>query len=542
MTGTAGERASALRPLLIAFSVVALLTAWVCAGAWGRGWLLYRDFVAVPGPVLGPQSLGLSGSAPRAVPLDAVTALLDPAVPSGLQQRLMLAGSLLLAGCGVAVVLRRHGTSAMVVGGACAVWNPFVAERLLVGQPPTLLAYSMTPWIVAAVAAPVPARPRLLLVVAAALPAALTPWGGVTAAAVALGTSLWLPGRRSPRWLAAVAAASLAWCLPWVIPAVWGPGVVADPDGAAAFAVRADSAAGTVGSVLTLGGIWAQGAWPASRNGLLPLAASTLLVLAAATGLAAGARDGHRRAAVLLGAAYLVPVGLVLALATGPGLSVFAALQAVPGVALVRDTHRLLGFAALAVAVAAGLAAEHAGRWLRGLGRRHRAWSGRAPAIATSAVLASLVVLTVPDLPGSVRSAYRPVEYPQSWPEVVAAVDEAPGDGAVLLLPWQPFRAVSWAGDAPFLDPLPRALTRPALSSFDLLVHRDGADVMVSGGDPEAGREWAAGRLAPDTLRRAGVDVVVEWKGTPGVLPAQHPGLRRVLQSAEFDVWVAGSG
>ena len=150
------------------------------------------------------------------------------------------------------------------------------------------------------------------------------------------------------------------------------------------------------------------------------------------------------------------------------------------------------------------------------------------------------MVLTVPDLPGSVRSAYRPVEYPPSWPEVVAAVEEAPGEGAVLLLPWQPFRAVSWAGDAPFLDPLP-ALHAPLRSELDLLVHRDGADVMVRE-DPEAGREWAAGRLDPDTLRRAGVDVVVEWKGTPGVLPAQHPGLRRVLQSAEFDVWVAGSG
>jgi hypothetical protein len=538
-----GQRAGAPQALLLPFIVVTLLTAWVCAGSWGRGWLLYRDFVTVPDPVLGPQSLGLAGSAPRAVPLDAVTALLDPAVPSGLQQQLMLAGSLLLAGWGVAFLLRRRGMAAMVVGGACAVWNPFVAERLLVGQPPTLLAYSMTPWIVAAVAAPVPARRRLLLVVAAALPAALTPWGGVTAALVAIGSSLWLPARRSTLWLGAVAGASVAWCLPWVVPALWGPGVVADPDGAAAFAVRDDSAVGVVGSVLTLGGIWAQGAWPASRGEVVPLVASTLLVVAAAAGLAGLARAGRRRSAILLGAAYAVPVGLVLALATSPGLSVFAALQAVPGVALVRDTHRLLGFAALAVAVGAGLAAHRVVRWLDTISLPRGRGDGRAPAaIATAAVLSSVVVLTVPDLPASVGSAYRPVEYPVSWAEVVAAVEDAPGEGSVLLLPWQPFRAVPWAGGTPFLDPLPRALTRPAVSSFDLLVQRDGHDIVVSGGDPAAGSAWAAGHLDPDTLRRAGIDVVVEWKGTPGLLPAEHPGLRRVLQTAEFDVWVAGAG
>ena len=70
--------------------VTVVLTAVLVWPALGRGQLLYRDFVSVPDPSVTARTLGLDGPAPRAVPLDLVIALLDPVVPSGLQQQLIL--------------------------------------------------------------------------------------------------------------------------------------------------------------------------------------------------------------------------------------------------------------------------------------------------------------------------------------------------------------------------------------------------------------------------------------------------------------------
>ncbi|GAA2730201.1 hypothetical protein GCM10009867_01070 [Pedococcus aerophilus] len=551
------RRLAGLRPFALPLGVTLGLTAWVCAGSWGwsssgatggatggwgAGWFLYRDFVAVPEPRLGPQSLGVSGAAARAVPLDAVTTALALVVPTSVQQQLMLAGVLVLAGLGVAVLLRAHGTVAMACGAAVAVWNPYVAERLLLGQPPTLLAYSMAPWIVLAVRHPGPAGRRLALVVLAALPAALTPFGGVVAAVVAVAASLATPARRTRGWLASVLVVAFLWCLPWLAAATTGPGVVADRDGAIAFAVGADSPLGTVGSVLMLGGAWAPGARPSSRLDLLPVLASLAILLLAAAGVLAHARRGRRRAAVVLATLYAGPVCVVLLLSTGPGLALFTVAQDVPGVAIFRDTHRLLGLSALVCAVGVGLAAGALTRWFAARPPAGGRGPSAAPVFGAGLVVLALTVLTVPDLPGLVARSYRPVAYPPSWQQVVDAVESTPGDGAVLVLPWQPFRNPAWAGGQPFLDPLPRALDREVLSSFDLTVARDDRALVVGGGDPAESRAWAAGRLDPAVLDRLGISVVVEWQGTAGRLPSSHAGLVAVLRSPEFTVWSRRTG
>ncbi|GAB3081159.1 hypothetical protein [Pedococcus soli] len=526
------RRTAGLRLFAAPVAVTVGLAAWVCARSLGQGWYLYRDFVAVPDPRFGPQTLGTSGAAARAVPLDAVTTALAVVVPTAVQQQVMLVATLVLAGLGVTVLLRHHGPAAMTCGAAVAVWNPYVAERLLVGQPPTLLAYAAVPWVVVAVRHPTSAPRRLLLVVLAALPAALTPFGGLLAAVVALVASLLTPGRRTRGWIVAVALAALAWCLPWLLAALLGPPVVADRDGAAAFAVGADSPLGTIGSVLMLGGIWAPGARPGSRLDLLPVAASIGVLLVAAVGVALLVRGRQHRAAVVVGASYVLPVTAVLLLSSGPGLALFARAQDVPGVAILRDTHRLLALSTVALAVAVGVAV---GAATSALGRR-LGGAGSAQGVGVVLGALALTVLTVPDLPGAVTRSYRPVAYPDSWHQVVDAVDRAPA-GAVLVLPWQPFRDPAWAGGRPFLDPVPRALDREVLSSFDLTVVRDGHPVTVDGGDPAEGASWAAGRLDPGVLDRLGVTVVVEWRGTVGRLPQQHTGLHPVLTTPEFTVW-----
>lgn len=543
---TAGRSAPLSRPTLWAVLsglAVTILAAALLLGASLRGpWdgiYLFRDFVTVPEPVFGENLLGGTG-APRAVPLDAVVAALSAALPAGLVARVLLISPLLLVGSGMTVLLRRFGPVATSVGAGLAITNPYVAERLLLGQSPSLLGYAMIPWLVVAVRAVRPLPTRVLLVLTAALPAALTPVGAVTAGITVLVVALALGpapsegtdrpplGGRALEGLALLAPIALL-SLPWILAGLQHPSAGAAPEGADAFAVRSDSFLAVAGSVATLGGVWADGAWPASRNNGFVTVLSLALVLGAAGAWHAlrsriplatpstGRTAGPNRAAVDLAAAgYVAPVIAVLALA-GPLLPIWRWLQQVPGLALLRDTHRLLGWAALGVAV---LVAVGMARALRHLDTRRTAAAG-----LTVTVLAA-GVLTAPDVPGRLARDLHPVAVPAEWEQVVSVVNEGP-PGSVLLLPWQPFRQVSWAGPVQFLDPLPRALEPEVVHARDLLVRRGYQEWWVGGEDPEIGAEVrdAAGVLDADLLHAEGISRVVIWLDSPGELPQEGEGL-----------------
>jgi hypothetical protein len=122
----------------------------------------------------------------------------------------------------------------------------------------------------------------------------------------------------------------------------------------------------------------------------------------------------------------------------------------------------------------------------------------------------------------------------------VAAVNRAPADGSVLILPWQPFRQTPWAGPRPFLDPLPRALDHDVVSARDLLVTRGGRATWVGGEDPQQAERWRRGQIDSAGLRRLGVRWLVEWLDSPGALPTEHPGMTRVLDGPHWRVWRVG--
>ncbi|WP_288798960.1 hypothetical protein ACF3NS_03670 [Arsenicicoccus cauae] len=526
------------RAALTGCAVAVLLALTWTWPALGRGQLLYRDFVQVPDPVLGPSVLGTDGRAPRAVPLDAVTALLAPVVPSGVQQQVMLLASLALAGCGLAVLLRRRGAAACVVAAAVAVWSPYAAQRLLVGQPPTLLGWAMVPWLVVAVRRDGSPRRRVLAVLVAALPAALTPFGGLLALGVVVVTALATrhrPGRRR-REPVVLGALGVVWCLPWVVAGLRGATAAGETSGARAFAVRADGVQGVL-DVLGGGGIWAPAAALASRAHAPALVASTLLVLAAATVLVlapsapsapsdsmrVSPKDGgpHPHDLRVLGAALVLPTVVALALASGPGLALWAPAQHVPGLGILRDTHRLLGLTVLATAVLLGLGVQALRRRL-----------GPVGALGATATVLAVAVLGAPDAPARIHQAYRPTSFPPGWSAAVAVV----GDRTTLVLPWQPFRRQAWVGGQPFLDPLPLALRGRVVASRNLTVPRDGGTVVVGSDDTTALRAWARGDLA--ALRDAGVEAVVTWADTPGEALAPPPGARRVETSGPLRVWL----
>lgn len=552
--------------LLVTLLAAALLLGGaVGAGPWD-GVYLYRDFVTVPDPVLGANTLGGEG-APRAVPLDAVVSLLSTVLPAGLVARLLLVAPLLLVGSGMTALLRRHGPVATAVGAGLAVVNPYVAERLLLGQAPSLLGYAMVPWLVLAVRADRPLVARMGLVLIAAAPAAITPVGAVMAGVTVLVVSLTVGPRstssdatgpvphRMGEALGLLAPVALL-SLPWLLAALAHPTVGAVPDGADAFAVAADGPWGTVGSVVTLGGVWASGAWPESRMHPGVLAVQLVLVLGAAGAwwwLRRGGRQrpdgrgpndgwrpadglgpGRRRLLDLAAAGYVTVVAGVLLLA-GPLLPLWRELQQVPGLALARDTHRWLGWAALAVAVLLALGAAWLTAPVRGEASQGRTVRG---AVAVGAVVGALAlgILTVPDVPGRLARDLRPVAMPAEWRTVVELVNDGP-DGAVLVLPWQPFRQVDWVGPVQFLDPLPRALEAEALHSRTLVVHRDGKTWEV-GGEGDTGLT-ALGRgasLSADALRQRGIGQVVVWRGSPGESPAPGAGMTLVHEGRDWQV------
>ena len=478
-------------------ALIGLVLAAVALGPLlvARGYALVGDMVFVPRAPLDRSLLGVSAAVPRAVPSDLVAAGLSHLLPGDLVQRLLLVAVFVVAASGGARLLRGCPVGARAVSAVVLAWNPYVAERLALGQWAVLLGYAALPWVVVAAArlrAGEPAWPALVLSLALA---ALTPTGGLVAGATAL---LVVGGRRA----VGVAAAWLVLDLPWLLPALLRPGgLPSTPEGIAAFAARADTPLGVLGSVLGLGGIWNADAVPPGRGaaGLVPV---TLLLLAGVVwGVLLLLRGGvpllPRRPAVGLVVAAAGSVVIAVAGVT-PGLQNLLRdlVVHVPPAGLLRDGTRHLAPLAVLEAAALGLAAE--------------ALVARLPAVRTPAVVLAAVVpvLLLPRLAGGVSGRLHPVHYPDSWAAARAAVSDDATPGALLALPWSAYRAPGWNRGRTVLDPATKAFDRRVVADDRLRV---GTRIVP-------GEDRLAARLTP----------LAEGSG-PLVAAAQAAGVRWVL-------------
>jgi hypothetical protein len=118
----------------------------------GRGFLLSYDMVFVPREPFAAAMPGLAP--PRAVPSDLVIAAASRVLPGDIVQKLVLLAIFTLGCAGVAALLDREPLLARLAGGVFYVWNPYVAERLIIGQWALLLGYAGLPWVLRAVLAP----------------------------------------------------------------------------------------------------------------------------------------------------------------------------------------------------------------------------------------------------------------------------------------------------------------------------------------------------------------------------------------------------
>lgn len=495
-----------------------LLLALVILGPLlGPGYLLLRDAVSTPRSYFTDSAWGIADAAARAVPQDAVIAALTTVFDGGLVVKIILLLALWLAGWGAAVmartVLPTAPLPALLVASTVAMWNPYVAERLLQGHWSLLVGYAALPWTVVAALAVRQRRswPALGVCLAAA---GLTPTGALLAATVAM-MVLALPGgaRRGLRVVGALGLAVVA-SAPWLVAtAVSGSGVEqTDPAGWAAFAARAEPGLGTLGSLAGLGGIWNSDAVPASRTSIFAFVGTALLLTVVVLGVRPLIR--RRRNPVILGLAVvaLLAIAAPALAATGPGLAAARALgETVPGAGLLRDSQKWVALAMPVYALAAAAAFSPRRRpnpvQPIALTAVQRTRLGSAVAI-----LALLVAL--PDLAWGVGNSMRPVAYPASWQSVAAELQGSAGN--VAILPAGMFRRFPYSGTAPVLDPAPRMLPLDVLQTGELIVA--GGTVRGEGTRATDVQNALLAGESAQTLAELGVGWVLVENTTPGEL------------------------
>ncbi|MEV6390744.1 hypothetical protein [Nocardia xishanensis] len=493
----------------------------------GPGYLLLRDAVSTPRSYLTGSALGLGDSAPRAVPQDALLAAVSPLVDGGLMVKAILVLALWAAGYGAAVLVRelsRAPLAAQLVAVTVALWNPYVAERLLQGHWSLLAGYAALPWTALTAyrlrGSSQTRRPnRETLGVWAALAgcfaaAGLTPTGALLAGITAAVT---VRRRQLPGTLALLVAASAPWLTATLLS---GAGAEpSDPAGIPAFAARAEPGLGTLGSLAGLGGIWNADAVPDSRTTPLGFLATFLLLGIVVSGIRAvataetGGRESLRvrRALLALAAAAVVLPALA---ATGLGMEAMEWLVVnVPGAGLLRDTQKYVALAvpAYALCAAAGCGAL-ASLFRRTTTAATKSTETNATTLAATAFIAFLV-LPLFDLAWGVGGEMRAVHYPPGWRHVAERID-APGDVAVL--PAGMFRRFPYSGRAAVLDPAPRMLPNDVLQTGELPVR--GRTVSGEGTRArEVEKLLLQGGSAQD-LSRLGVEWILVERTTPGPL------------------------
>jgi hypothetical protein len=480
----------------VAVTVVVLGPLFVSGGHSLRG-----DMVFTPDQPWKPAWLGLDGSVPRAVPMDALVSLADEVLPGALLQRVLLAAAFLLGGFGIGRLARSFGPAAQVAAVVVYLWNPWVYERLAIGQWATMLGYGLLPWLVLAAvrarddrAGGWPATALLLVLTGICAPSV-----GLIGALVGLAVVATV---RSWVRIAAVGGLAVVANLPWIVPGLLGPDLHAGRSQFAEFAARGESSLGVLASLLSMGGIWKTSVVPPERTHLVVVGVAALLALACVAGFRYAVPVLGRRTAGGVLAAGAVSLLLAVAPAIDPvGRGLGSLSTDLPALGILRDSQRYLAPWGLVLALGAAALVDR-------LVTRARAGQGASGATAALVVLAP--VLLLPSLVWGLAGEIRAVDYPRDWDRLAAQVDDE--DGATVTLPWTgSYRGYAWNDRRAVLDPAPRFLPGDVLVDDRIFLR----DSVLPGEDPFLARVGEAldGPEPADALRQLGVRWVLVEKG-----------------------------
>jgi len=503
-----------------------LLSALICAPLLAPGYVLSYDMVWVPNLTAQADTWGWGTALPRVVPSDLLVAIFDEVVPGQLLQKLVLVGALGLAGAGAARLCRERGAVAALAVASLYVWNPFVAERLLLGHWPLLVGYAALPWILVAGrrlrAGEWPAWSALTLGLAVSAVSAV---GGVLGVLVALTSQAGGDAASRGRRLGLVAGVGVAVNAPWLVAGLAFPGG-ATTDSAAVdrFGAESEGWLGHIGAVLSLGGVWNSQVVPDSRDTPIALLGLITVGVVVIVGWRLWLATEHREAAAFLGLAGL---GVAIALAGWATPDAVGWLVAHgPGLGLLRDGTRFVALLALPAAIAFGLAAAAIADRLR------------SPLASFAAVLAVIWPLALlPDLAWGGAGELEPVAYPDSWYDTRDAISGLNYDGDLLVLPFSSYRAPDWNGGRPVLDPAGRFFGVDTVINDDLVV----SGQLIEGEDAHAAAVESAladsdGADLAANLGRLGIGAVVVATDA-GPAGADLAGLDQVNATEDLDLY-----
>ncbi|QSR31010.1 hypothetical protein CFI00_10985 [Nocardioides sp. S5] len=489
---------AASAPDLVAAGVSVVVALVVLGPALlAPGSVLRGDMVFVPQQPWKGAWLGLDGSVPRAVPMDALVSVATQVVPGGWLQKIVLLASFVVAGTGIGRLVRRlvGGSSWAVVAAVAAyLWNPWVVERLSIGQWATVTGYALLPWVVLAAWRGRDDTTRWpALLVTLVLSAVCSPSSGLTAALVAVAVVV-------TRWRAVlvVAVCAVVANAPWLAPALTlGDRVdLGGAGGFASFGARAESSLGVLASVLSLGGIWKESVVPAERTSALVVAAALLLSAVAVLALVRARVDtGLKRSLLATGG---LAVTLVVVPAWAPDVLADVS-RVVPATSILRDSHRYL--APLALVLSLGVAVVVTSL-------RRRAAAGQDGLLVPTLALVAAPALLLPSAVWGLTGDLRPVTYPGEWDTVSAILSEdgAGGPGDTIVLPWVgSYRRLGWNDSRASLDPAPRLLPGEVLIDDRIVL----PDRVLPGEDPRVAQVSAA--LDETDAAQALSDVGVRW-------------------------------
>ncbi|GED96051.1 hypothetical protein [Gordonia crocea] len=489
-------------------------SALVLGAGMRGGSLLMRDAVSTPRSYLTDAALGLGESPARAVPQDALLAMVGAVLPGTGVVIALTWIALMLSGIGAGILAGRvvsdAGWAPRCAAALVAVWNPWVVERMMQGHWSLFAGYAAIPWILVAAeriwrseAAGWP------LLWAAVLGAGLTPTGSVLAAAAVLAAVI-LPAPTNPRRLFAALAAVVIGAAPWLVATALGSAsTVGDPAGAQVFSLRAEPGLGRVLTAFGMAGIWNADAVPASRTTWWAAVATVLFLAVVAAGWwHLRRREGResRGLAIIAAALALTTVAFVVLASTSWGVSTMGwAVEHIAGAGLFRDTQKFLALCLPAVAIGVAGAVAGLGRFV--------------PAGFALTGVAVLIVAPLPD--GAAR--LHPVDLPADWQTVAQMIPK--DQGAVALWPTGMIRDYSFTS-TPSLDPARRLLRAPVLESGALDI--DGTTVDANPTRRAAALERALTEGAgPSVLASHGVGWVLveepERTGTPSGLSTATP-------------------
>ena len=419
----------------------------------GRLWLL--DWSPGPYVPLLPSSfLGLHGGIVTSLPLSLALGLSNllagsfaTVLPALVFFPLALAGAARLTG---------GGLWPRVAAGLLYCLNPFVYDRLFVGQFGVLLGYALLPWAISSLLRVPDANGQSWLATAlwwvaliGMAPHFVWIFGVVVGiAGVVLGSRLRVLFRL------AVITAATALCTTYALLAgvAGGVGQHIGARNLAGYATRADPHLGLLVNVASLFGFWRRGPLLAKQvvGGWFGLWLAILLL--AAVGFAGALRNRERGKAVLLLSSGVI--GLLLAMGDqGPTGSLFHfAYFHVPYFAIMREPQKFDMLWALAVAVGFGWGVSSL------LGHTHNAWSKTTWITLALALPVACEPLAFGGLVGQVKLT----RLPRSWQQVNAAM--GPGPGRVLVLPWHLYLAFPYTQNRAIANPASQLLRRPVIS------------------------------------------------------------------------------